>query len=112
MNEFKKMWKYGFTFSGRSTRRDYWMAVLFNIIFAIVIGIVAGIIEMPLLSLIYSLAVIIPGWTLGVRRLHDINKSGWFLLLSLIPFVGSIILLVFYCLPSVDEDNSFGEILE
>ena len=112
MNEFKKMWKYGFTFSGRSTRKDYWMAVLFNVIFAFILGIIAGIIEMPLLSLIYSLAVIIPGWTLGVRRLHDINKSGWFLLLPLIPFVGAIILLVFYCLPSVDEDNRFGEILE
>ena len=112
MNEFKKMWKYGFTFSGRSTRRDYWMAVLFNIIFAFVLGIVAGIIKMPFLSLIYSVAAIIPGWALGVRRLHDINKSGWFLLLPLIPLVGAIILLVFYCLPSVDEDNRFGEILE
>lgn len=112
MNEYLKMWKNGFSFSGRSTRRDYWMAVLFNVIFAFVVGIVAGIIEMPLLSLIYSLAVIIPGWTLGVRRLHDINKNGWFLLLPLIPFVGAIILLVFYCLPSVDEDNRFGEILE
>ena len=98
--------------SGRATRRDYWMAVLFNIIFAFALGIVAGVIKMPILSLIYSIAVIIPGWTRGVRRLHDINKSGWFLLLPLIPLVGAIILLVFYCLPSVDEDNRFGEILE
>lgn len=112
MNEFKKMWKYGFTFSGRATRRDFWMAVLFNAICAFILGIIAGIIELPLLSLLYSLAVLIPGWTLGVRRLHDINKSGWFLLLPLIPLVGSIILIVFYCLPSVDEDNRFGEILE
>jgi uncharacterized membrane protein YhaH (DUF805 family) len=112
MNEYLKMWKHGFSFAGRSTRKDYWMAVLFNIIFAFVVGMVAGIIDFALLSVLYTLAVIIPGWTLAVRRLHDINKSGWFLLISLIPVVGSIVLLVFYCLPSVEEDNQYGEILE
>ncbi len=112
MNEFKKMWKYGFKLSGRSTRRDFWMAVLFNMIFAFIVGLVAGIIKLPFLSVVYTLAALIPGWTLGVRRLHDSNKSGWCLLLSLIPLVGAIIVLVFYCLPSVDEGNRFGEILE
>ena len=112
MNEFKKMWKYGFSFSGRSSRRDFWMAVLFNFIVSFAVGIVAGILQMPFLTFIYALAAFIPGWTLAVRRLHDINKSGWMLLLSLIPFIGAIIVLVLYCLPSVDTDNRFGEILE
>ena len=112
MNEYLKMWKYGFSFAGRSTRRDYWVAVLFNIIFATIVGTLAGMLDFALLSVLYSLAIIIPGWTLAVRRLHDINKSGWFLLISLIPIIGSIVLLVFYCLPSVEEDNQYGEILE
>ena len=112
MNEYLKMWRHGLSFAGRSTRRDYWVAVLFNIIFAFVVGTIAGMLDFALLGTLYTLAMIIPGWTLAVRRLHDINKSGWFLLISLIPIIGSIVLLVFYCLPSVEEDNQYGEILE
>ncbi len=112
MEEYKKMWKNYAVFSGRSTRRDYWMAVLFNIIVAFAVGIVAGILKLGFLSLLYSLAIIIPGIALNFRRLHDTNRSAWWLLISLVPFVGSIILLVFYCLPSVDEGNRFGDIVE
>ena len=112
MKEFEKMWKYGFTFSGRSTRKDYWMAYLFNIIAIFVLAIIANSIDAPWLVGLYALAEIIPGFALTIRRLHDINKSGWSILLSLIPIVGGLILLIFYCSPSVNESNRFGEILE
>lgn len=112
MEEFKKMWKYGFTFSGRSTRRDFWVAILFNMLVSILVSIVAGILRIPSLSLLYSVAVLVPNWALSIRRMHDINKSGWCLLLGLIPLAGPIFILIFYCLPSVNEGNTYGEILE
>lgn len=112
MEEYKKMWKYGFTFTGRSTRQDYWMAVLFNFLASFVVGFVAGMLQFPSLGLIYSIAILVPSLAMSIRRMHDINKSGWVILLSLIPLVGGIIVLVFHCLPSVNEDNNYGEVLE
>lgn len=110
MEEYKKMWKNFAVFSGRSTRRDYWMAILFNFVISLLIGIVAGVLKMPFLGSIYSVLVIIPSLSLLWRRLHDTNRSGLCCLLSLIPLVGWIIVLVFLCQTSVD-DNKYGDIV-
>lgn len=112
MEQYKKMWKNAFNFSGRSTRRDYWMAVLFNMIVAFVVGFVAGMIQLPILGALYSVAIIIPSLALSIRRMHDINKSGWVILLSIIPVIGGIIVLVFHCTASVNENNKYGELAE
>lgn len=112
MEEYKKMWKNYAVFSGRSTRRDYWMACLFNFVISLAVGVVAGALGLGFLSILYSIAVIIPGLALNFRRLHDTNRSAWWLLISLVPVVGVIVLLVFYCLPTVEEGNRFGEIVE
>lgn len=111
MQEYVKMWKNYFVFSGRSTRRDFWMAYLVNIVVAALVGYVSGLLEIALIGFLYSLLTIIPMWTLEVRRLHDINKSGWWLLISLIPAVGFIILIVFLATPSVDEGNMYGDVV-
>ncbi len=87
-------------FSGRSTRQEFWMFTLINCLIAIGIGVIAGIIKFPLLSTIYSLAVMLPGIGIGIRRLHDINKSGWWCLL---PFVN----IYFWCLPATEGENKF-----
>lgn len=112
MEEYKKMLRNYAVFSGRSTRRDYWMAVLFNFVISLAVGVVAGVIRLGFLSTLYAIAMIIPGLALNIRRLHDTNRSGWWLLISFVPLVGAIALLVFYCLPSVEEENQFGEIVE
>ena len=112
MEEYKKMWKNYAVFSGRATRKDFWMAWLFNFVISLAVGVVAGALGLGFLALLYGIAVIIPGLSIGVRRLHDVNKSAWWLLITLVPFIGSIILIVFYCLPSVDEGNRFGDIVE
>lgn len=94
-------------FSGRARRKEYWMFVLFYLIFYIVLAVVDGVIlGMPILSGIFSLAIIIPSLSIGARRLHDTGKSGWWLLISLVPLVG-IILIVFLVQDSV-EDNKYG----
>ena len=93
-------------FKDRTNRGDFWWAILGYFILSIVVSIVGGIIfgntnsGTNLLSTIFSLATFIPLLALEVRRLHDIGKSGWWILIDLIPLVGAIILIVWCCQPS------------
>ena len=102
-------------FSGRSRRREYWYFVLFNIIVGIVLGWIDALLGTRgsyagagLLSGIYGLAVIIPSLAVTVRRLHDIDRSGWWILIALVPLIGVIVLLVFALLDSTPGDNRYG----
>ncbi|RKX66503.1 DUF805 domain-containing protein [candidate division TA06 bacterium] len=102
-------------FSGRASRREYWMFVLINTIILIILefidfkmGTLSNGIEVGFLSGIYSLAVFIPSLAVSIRRLHDVGKSGWFLLISLIPVIGSIWLLILYIKDSAPGNNVFG----
>jgi uncharacterized membrane protein YhaH (DUF805 family) len=96
-------------FSGRARRRAYWMFVLFNVIIALVIGIIEGLVGSPgVVAILYSLAVLIPGIAVAVRRLHDTNRSGWWLLIGLIPLIGPIVLLVFVVQDSQPGANQYG----
>ena len=81
------------------------------IIIQIIIIILANLITPYLmyLSYIYSLIILLPGLGLAIRRLHDIGKSGWYLFIAFIPFVGVFILLYFYCLDSENQSNEYGE---
>lgn len=95
-------------FSGRARRKEFWMFTLFNFIIMVVLSIVDGIIGIPILGGIYALGVLIPGIAVGARRFHDIGKSGWWLLLGLIPFIGVIVLIIFFVMDSNPGDNRFG----
>jgi uncharacterized membrane protein YhaH (DUF805 family) len=102
-------------FSGRARRKEYWLFVLFNLIASIIIGVIAGVLAgatgvgaFSYLGPIYSLAVLIPGFAVLFRRLHDIGKSGWWWLIAFIPVIGVIVLLVFCCLDSQPGDNQYG----
>lgn len=102
-------------FSGRARRKEYWMFTLFNIIISFVLGFVDGIIGsvnptvgIGALGGIYSLAVLIPSLAVSVRRLHDVGKSGWMLLIALIPIIGAIWLLVLMVSDSKPEENQYG----
>jgi uncharacterized membrane protein YhaH (DUF805 family) len=103
-------------FSGRSRRKEYWFFVLGVFIAAIVLSIIeriAGLSGMvggvygPLTTILLF-GVIIPSIAVQVRRFHDQDKSGWFVLLSLIPFIGAIIVLVFMFLEGTKGPNRFG----
>ncbi|PSR20246.1 MAG: DUF805 domain-containing protein [Sulfobacillus acidophilus] len=108
MQEYLTAWRLYAQFAGRATRREYWLFVLFNAVFAIVIAFLSQwLFGRPTLDYIYNLAVFLPSWAVSVRRLHDTNRSGWWLLLPLIPIVGAIILLIFLLLRGTDP-NRFG----
>ncbi|GGR68743.1 hypothetical protein GCM10010269_04350 [Streptomyces humidus] len=95
-------------FSGRARRQEYWMFTLFNVIVAVVLAIVGAVIGSNVLNIIYTLAVLLPGLGVAVRRLHDTGKSGWWLLIGLIPLVGAIILIVFLASEGKREPNQYG----
>lgn len=103
------------TFRGRATRSEYWWFYLLVSLISLLFGVFptntqdGNIVALTLgLSGIVSLALLLPSLAVGVRRLHDTNRSGWMILLGLIPFVGWIILLVFFLLASDPADNRFG----
>ena len=114
MNYYISVLKKYAVFNGRSRRAEYWYFFLFNIIVSIVLGIIDAVLGfgaasgVGILGGIYSLAVLIPGIAVGVRRLHDIGKSGWMLLISLIPLIGWIWFLVLMATDSNPGDNKYG----
>ncbi len=70
-------------FNGRARRSEYWYFFLFNVIFSIATGIIGLAIRVPILSNLYSLVTMIPAIAVGVRRMHDVGKSGWYLLIPI-----------------------------
>jgi uncharacterized membrane protein YhaH (DUF805 family) len=102
-------------FAGRSRRKEYWYFVLFNVIVSVVLsgidlllGTYSSSSNVGLLSGIYALAIIIPTVAVSVRRLHDIDRTGWWVLINLVPVIGSIVLLVFAVLDGTPGENRFG----
>lgn len=95
-------------FNGRARRKEYWSFVLVNIIIGFVFGILGAILSLfTYIGYIVSLALLLPGVAIGVRRLHDVGKSGWFLLIALIPF-GAFYLLYLFVQEGTSGSNEFG----
>ena len=101
MNWYLQALKKYAVFSGRAQRKEYWMFVLFNMIIAFLLGFIGGALGTVLLGNIYSLAIIIPSIAVGVRRMHDTDQSGWWII---VPFVN----LYFWCIDGTSGDNRFG----
>jgi uncharacterized membrane protein YhaH (DUF805 family) len=104
-----------FDFSGRSRRREFWLFYLFFLIINIVLVIIEQALGMRssvsgigFLSTVYSLLLLIPSISVTVRRLHDTGRTGWWILIGLIPLIGGIVLLVFMLLDSQPEANEYG----
>lgn len=116
MNWYLEVLKKYAVFSGRARRKEYWYFTLFNIIISIVLGVIDGVTGsfsaeagIGLLGGVFTLAVLIPGIAVSVRRLHDTERSGWWLLIALIPLIGAIVLLVFMVQDSKPGQNQYGE---
>ncbi|HGE2348832.1 DUF805 domain-containing protein [Pseudomonas aeruginosa] len=99
-----------FDFNGRARRKEYWMFTLVNIIISVALSVVLGLISEKLLPIanLYSLAVLLPALGVTARRLHDINKSGWWMLIALIPIVG-LYLIYLLAKDSDAGQNQYGQ---
>ena len=105
------------TFTGRARRKEIWMYFLVVAIIEIALSIILSILGLiggvfviigSFITVLFGLAIIIPTLALWMRRLHDTGKSGWWLLINIIPVVGSIVLLIFALLDSQPGDNKYG----
>jgi uncharacterized membrane protein YhaH (DUF805 family) len=97
-------------FTGRARRKEYWMFVLIYILIALIVGAIGGILGPKIanaLIMILSLVHLLPSIAVGIRRLHDTDRSGWWLLLSFVP-LANIVLLVFMALEGTRGSNRFG----
>lgn len=103
------------SFSGRASRSEYWYFVLFNILVGVAAGLIEALVSQDLgeaISGIYSLAALLPGIAVAIRRLHDTGRGGQWLFIALIPLVGAIWLMVIYCEQSQPGPNRFGDVPE
>ncbi|MGP1446794.1 MAG: DUF805 domain-containing protein [Candidatus Limimorpha sp.] len=123
MKWFIKVFRQYADFSGRASRQEFWMFVLFNLLFAMAWALVAGLLTgllgdsfnqesrlifMYKLIAIYYAVTTVPAMAVGVRRLHDTGRSGWWMLIGLVPLVGSIWLIVLMCSDDNPGDNRYG----
>jgi uncharacterized membrane protein YhaH (DUF805 family) len=111
MNWYFRVLKKYAVFSGRARRREYWWFFLFNLIIGVGIAVIESSAtgnNYSVLASLYQLAVFLPAIGVSIRRLHDTGRSGWSLLVGLIPLVGPIVLLIFMLSDSQPETNQYG----
>ena len=115
MNWYLEALKKYATFEGRARRKEYWFFVLFNVLAIIVLEILDVVLGtfsketgFGLLSGLYAIAVLLPSLAVTVRRLHDTDRSGWWILINFIPLIGAIVLLIFTLLDGTPGSNRFG----
>jgi uncharacterized membrane protein YhaH (DUF805 family) len=96
------------TFSGRARRQEFWMFALINFVIAVILSALDMALGIGLLSGLYALGVLIPSIAVGARRLHDTGRTGWWQLIALIPFIGVIVLIIFFVMDSNPGDNQYG----
>lgn len=95
------------TFSGRTTRKEFWMFMLVNLILSAFLAMLSVILGTTIFSVIYNLAIFIPCISISARRLHDTGRSGWWQLITFVPLIGVIVLLVFLVQDSAGN-NAYG----
>jgi uncharacterized membrane protein YhaH (DUF805 family) len=116
MNWYLHVLKKYAVFSERARRKEYWMFVLFNMVFALVAMILDNVFGIAIegvgygpIYILYTLAILIPGIAVTVRRLHDTGKSGWMVFVALIPIVGAIWLLILMLTEGSPGENEYGQ---
>ena len=95
--------------AGRARRSEYWWFALFNVIVSVAAAVLDAVLREQAIQIVVGLLLILPGLAVTVRRLHDIDKSGWWVLIGLIPVVGFIWLLVLTCRDSQQGPNHYGD---
>ena len=115
MNYYLKVLQNYTNFDGRARRKEFWLFIFFNMLTVIILSIFddfLGTVDTKgvygLFGSIYILVVFIPSIAVSIRRLHDTGRSGWWLLLNLIPLLGSLVVLIFFIQNSESHENRYG----
>jgi len=96
------------TFDGRASRPAFWWWTLFAILAGIAANIVDAILGVPIFTLVVGLGLLLPNLSVAIRRLHDTGRTGWWILIGLIPLIGFIVLLIFYVQAGDPGENEYG----
>ena len=103
------------TFHGRARRKEFWLYILFYVVASMILGFIDGFTglfigrtDVGVLSTVFSLALMLPTWAVSARRMHDTNRSGWWVLISLIPILGGIVFMIMAALEGTKGNNRFG----
>ena len=111
MDMFIKVARDNYTnFEGRARRKEFWMFTLVSLVINVGTLILDASLfsDLGLVNGLYTLAILLPSIAVGIRRMHDINKSGWWLLLWIVPVIGWVWLIILHCRDSDIGDNIFG----
>ncbi len=114
MNWYLKVLRQYVDFTGRARRMEFWVFTLVSLVISLLLNVLdsalhlGSMLDVGVLGLLYSLAVLLPSLAVSVRRLHDIGRTGWWLLLAFIPVIGWIVLLVFHALAGDRQPNAYG----
>jgi uncharacterized membrane protein YhaH (DUF805 family) len=114
MNAYMDAMRRYVDFSGRASRSQFWLYVLFYIVIIVIAVVIDGLVfnsfngGIGVLTLLASLIHLIPSLAVSIRRLHDTDRSGWWIFISLVPLIGGIWLIVLYCLDGTQGNNRFG----
>jgi uncharacterized membrane protein YhaH (DUF805 family) len=110
MNWYLDSWKKFATFGGRSRRKEFWIFLLGNMAISYILQLICGKLGMVgmVVQCVWALAYLIPSIAVAIRRMHDTGKSGWWTLINLVPFIGSIWFIVLTAKDSEQGSNQYG----
>ena len=115
MDWYLAPWKKYAVFSGRAQRMEYWIFSGVNLVISYVLAFIEGFLgiapelETSVLAGLFTLAVLLPALGVTIRRLHDTGRSGWWILIGIVPLIGAIVLFIFMVMDSESGENQYGQ---
>ncbi|WP_327728306.1 DUF805 domain-containing protein [Streptomyces sp. NBC_00487] len=108
MNWFVEVLKKYAVFSGRARRQEYWMFTLIASLIYLALIVLGLVMDTEVPELVFAVAIFLPSLAVSVRRLHDIGRSGWWVLIGLIPCLGTIFMIIFMATEGQPDANRYG----
>lgn len=109
LDNFTSVIKNSLEFSGRANRSEYWWFIAVNVAIALGLQTFDFVIGIPVLSIVFMLAMLLPAVAVSIRRLHDSERSGWWMLVGLVPVLGAFVVFALMATPGTESENRFGK---